>query len=115
MTGQFRLDPAGMQEMLKNLGASGDDLTAALTALKTAVDRYDGCWGEDKSGKKFAEGYTDSATGTLDTLKEVPGSVSDAVEGINSAITQFEALDQDNAKLFDHQLADSMQEQESAG
>ncbi|WIX98210.1 hypothetical protein QRX60_29545 [Amycolatopsis mongoliensis] len=115
MTGEFRLDPAGMREMLNKLGAKGGDLSAALTQLNIALDRYDGCWGEDKAGKKFAEGYVDNGNGTRDALKEVPTSVSDATEGIKSAIAQFQGLDEDNAKLFDQQLADSMQQQEGDG
>ncbi|KFU75674.1 Uncharacterized conserved protein YukE [Amycolatopsis lurida] len=113
MTDEFRLDPDGMRDVIKRLGASGDDFAAALTNLTAAMDRYDGCWGEDKAGEKFAESYVENADGTRDTLKDLPSSMRDAAKGIHDAMVQFQGLDEDNAKLFDQQLAESMQQQES--
>ncbi|MEV7043712.1 hypothetical protein [Amycolatopsis sp. NPDC051061] len=112
MTEKFRLDQGAMQTMLIKLGVAGDDLAGALTSLNGAMERYEGCWGEDKTGKKFAEGYVESASGTRDTLGQVPTSMHDAAEGIKAAISQFTTLDEDNAALFDQQLAESMQQQE---
>ena len=54
----------------------------------------------------------DNADGVRDALKDLPAGVSDATQGIGAAIAEFQGLDEENAELFDRQLAESMQQEQ---
>lgn len=112
MADKFRLDQAGVEAMLRRLGSAGDDFKESVTNLGEAMDRYEGCWGEDKAGKKFAGSYVENATEVKSNFDDVPGNLEDAGEGIRHASGEFKGLDEENAKRFDQQLADSMQQEE---
>ncbi|QKV74009.1 hypothetical protein [Amycolatopsis sp. Hca4] len=113
MADQFRLDPAAAREVVAKLGAAGADFADAVAKLEHVLDRYDGCWGEDKAGKKFAEGYVENAQKIRQGLHDLPGNVRELGDGITSTVTGFQDLDEANAKQYDHQLADAVHQQES--
>ncbi|WP_410604745.1 hypothetical protein [Amycolatopsis sp. lyj-90] len=111
MADKFKLDPSGVQDMLNKLKSDNEDFVAAVKKLGATLDRYEGCWGDDKAGKKFAEGYVGNANSTREAQKNAGESVEDTVDGVGSAVEEFKDLDESNAKLFDVDLADWMREQ----
>ncbi|RSN07962.1 hypothetical protein DMC63_34450 [Streptomyces sp. WAC 05977] len=113
MADKFRLDPAGMQEMLAKLRSENSDFSAALTQLNHTLDRYEGCWGEDKAGKQFADGYVKNATDVRKGLGDISKGVGELSDGVNTTVGEFRDLDEANAKTFDHRLAESMQQQQN--
>jgi uncharacterized protein YukE len=113
MADQFRLDPGAVHDMVTKLGTANSDFAQAVTNLESILNRYDGCWGADKAGKKFAEGYVENARQVREGLHSLPGNVRTLAEGISATVGEFHDLDQANAKQFDHQLAESMRQQES--
>ncbi|MEU3766175.1 hypothetical protein AB0E55_14045 [Amycolatopsis keratiniphila] len=113
MADKFRLDPAGMQEMLVRLRSGNADFLAALTELNHTLDRYEGCWGEDKAGKQFADGYVKNARDVRKGLGDISKGVGDLSDGVNTTVGEFRDLDEENAKTFDHGLAESMRQQKN--
>ncbi|MEV7043868.1 hypothetical protein [Amycolatopsis sp. NPDC051061] len=113
MADRFRLDPAAVQDMVTKLGTASSGFSEAVAELERTLDRYDGCWGDDKAGKKFAEGYVENARQVRDGLRDVPGSVDKLTEGITFTVGEFQGLDEDNAKQYDHQIAESMDDKEN--
>jgi uncharacterized protein YukE len=112
MADQFRLDPTAVREMVQKLGTASSDFSEAVAKLEHTLDRYDGCWGDDKAGKKFAQGYVENARQVRQGLHDLPKNVHELGEGITSTVTEFQGLDQDNAKQYDHQLAESVHQQD---
>ncbi|KZB88403.1 WXG100 family type VII secretion target [Amycolatopsis regifaucium] len=112
MADEFRLDPSGMQDMLSRLRSDNAEFSDAVTRLNQTLDRYHGCWGEDKAGKKFAEGYVDNANDVRTGLGDLSKGVGELADGVATTVGDFRDLDEANAKTFDHQLAEALQQQQ---
>ncbi|WP_370942211.1 WXG100 family type VII secretion target [Amycolatopsis sp. cg5] len=110
MADEFRLDPAGVQDTVSKLGGATEDLRDALAKLTSTLDRYEGCWGEDKAGKQFAQGYVSNANSVCDGSKDVATNADNFSSQIKDAVVQFQDLDEENAERFDKQLADSLED-----
>ncbi|EME54940.1 WXG100 family type VII secretion target [Amycolatopsis decaplanina] len=114
MAEEFRLDTTGMREMVARLRSGNADFAAAVSALNQTLNRYDGCWGDDKAGRKFAEGYVKNANDVREGLGELSNGVVDLSDGVTTTVTDFGDLDEANAKTFDHRLAEALQQQKDS-
>ncbi|WP_410586385.1 WXG100 family type VII secretion target [Amycolatopsis sp. lyj-23] len=112
MADKFRLDPAGTRDEMAKLDGSIKDFSDALGPLSATLQRYDGCWGGDKAGKKFAEGYVENAKHLGESLSGVAHGTHDLADGIRATVDEFQGLDEDNSKVFDHQLAEAIKQEE---
>jgi uncharacterized protein YukE len=110
MVDKFRMDYSGMRDVLGKLDSANVTFSAALNTLSSTLESFDGCWGDDKAGKKFEEGYKGNADEVQGTMRDVSGQLNDSVGNIDSAIGEFQGLDEENAKLYDEQLGDSLEE-----
>ncbi|GAB3733687.1 hypothetical protein GCM10027598_58530 [Amycolatopsis oliviviridis] len=108
MAEQFRIDPDGVRQATAGLASVTSDLMAALGALNGTLDQYEGCWGDDEIGKKFAGGYKGDSEGARQTLGQLTEGLGETVTGVNKTVDEFVGLDEDNAKAFDQQLGEEM-------
>ncbi|MFE5567895.1 WXG100 family type VII secretion target [Amycolatopsis japonica] len=111
MADKFRLDPVAMREMVARMRFENNEFTDAVRKLNDTMTRYDGCWGQDKTGKKFAEGYVKNANDVQKGLVDVYKGVDDLSDGVIETVDEFRGLDELNANEFDHQLGEDLRQQ----
>ncbi|MGW5556452.1 WXG100 family type VII secretion target [Micromonospora sp. NPDC003944] len=87
-------DVPGVRGMADRLGTSGQRLGEALTALQRDLDAVYGCWGDDASGKAFANNYVgpaDQQLADISSTVETLGAVADNLRFIADAFQQLDA------------------------
>ncbi|MGW0216357.1 WXG100 family type VII secretion target [Micromonospora chokoriensis] len=87
-------DIPGVRAMADRLAASGDRLGEAFTALQRDLDAVYGCWGDDASGKAFANNYVgpaDQQFADIGTTVETLVGVADNLRLIADAFQQLDA------------------------
>ena len=108
MAEAFRLDADGVRRAMDGLGLVNGELGDALGELNGVLDRCEGCWGGDEAGKQFEKGYKADADGARVAVGDVHEGVGRTVEGVDKAVSEFVGLDEDNARLFDRRLGESV-------
>ncbi|ANN15877.1 hypothetical protein SD37_09625 [Amycolatopsis orientalis] len=113
MAEEFRLDPAGMQDMLGRLKSDNAEFSAAMDNLNRVLERFDGCWGHDKAGQMIAKGYVPSAKDVQKGVNDLSTGVGEMSDGVKDTVNDFRDLDEDNAKSFDHRLGEAIREKKN--
>lgn len=75
----------------------GTHFMASVEKMRSTAQHYDGCWGGDKFGKAFADGYVPNSTETLKNISTFGKNVDGTADQIEQALTEFEKTDQGNA------------------
>lgn len=87
-------DVPGVRGIADRLGVGGDHAGDALKTLQRGLDAVYGCWGDDASGKSFANNYVRSAEQQLAdiaTMAETVGAVAENLRLIADAFQQLDA------------------------
>ena len=110
MAEEFRLDSAGMQDMLGRLKFDNADFSAGMDNLNRVLERFDGCWGNDKAGQMIAKGYVPNAKDVQKGVNDLSTGVGEMSDGVSGTVNDFRDLDEDNARAFDSQLGEAIRE-----
>lgn len=94
---ETRIDVDEARAENQRLRQLGRQFTDSVAQLKSAAERYDGCWGGDKFGETFAKGYVPNASETLKNVDTFGKNVGATADQVDTAINEFEKSDQDNA------------------
>ncbi|WP_206743469.1 hypothetical protein, partial [Kitasatospora sp. MBT63] len=101
----FRVDPAQYQAAVSPLLAAADQLSQLVTGLTAFLDHTQSTapWGNDESGKKFAEGekgYLKYSTETLKGLKGMPGAVKYIADGLKAMADNYRYAEDATTDVF---------------
>lgn len=86
-----RLENARLREL-------GTHFMDSVQKMQSTAQQYDGCWGGDKFGQAFAKGYVPNAKTTLENISVFGKNVGGIADQVEQAVTEFEQVDQGNAK-----------------
>jgi uncharacterized protein YukE len=82
----------------RRLRQIGTRFGEAVGNLRGDTERYEGCWGGDKFGKAFGEGYKPNADQTLTSADTVNKGVGDVADAVDKTVTDFDTTDKNNSK-----------------
>jgi uncharacterized protein YukE len=101
VTENFRIDADGVSSATGKLRDAGDALGSAFDTLKQVLDEHDGCWGNDDTGKSFAEGYKPAADKARTGADSAVQGISSIADSVDHSAEEFENTDADNAAAMD--------------
>ncbi|MEV4615290.1 hypothetical protein AB0K43_22280 [Kitasatospora sp. NPDC049258] len=101
----FKVDPAQYQAAVSPVLAAADQLSQLVTGLTAFLDHTQSTapWGNDESGKKFAEGekgYLKYSTDTLKGLKGMPDSVRYIADGLKAMAENYQYAEDATTAVF---------------
>ncbi|MFE2913178.1 hypothetical protein [Kitasatospora indigofera] len=101
----FQIDLEQYQAAISPLLAASDQLGQLVTGLTAYLDHTHSTapWGNDESGKKFAEGekgYLTYSTGTLKGLKGMPEAVRYIADGLKAMTENYRNSEAATAEVF---------------
>lgn len=89
----LRMQPAELRSASSKMDAAGQDLGAALDALKDGLAGVGDCAGNDESGKKFKETYDPSSKVLLDAMKQLAEGFGDIKKNLADTAENTENTD----------------------
>ncbi|WP_345704784.1 hypothetical protein [Kitasatospora paranensis] len=101
----FQVDPDQYRAAVSPVLAAADQLSQLVTGLTAFLDHTQSTapWGNDESGKKFAEGekgYLKYSTDTLKGLKGMPDAVRYIADGLKAMADNYRATEEDTTSVF---------------
>ncbi|WP_371493927.1 hypothetical protein OG871_02570 [Kitasatospora sp. NBC_00374] len=101
----FTVDPAQYQAAVAPVLAAADQLSELVTGLTAFLDHTQSTapWGNDESGKKFAEGekgYLKYSTETLKGLKGMPDAVRYVADGLKAMAQNYQHAEDATTDVF---------------
>ncbi|MCX5207782.1 hypothetical protein OG689_00345 [Kitasatospora sp. NBC_00240] len=101
----FQIDPEQYSAAIGPILAASDQLAQLVTGLTAYLDHTQSAapWGNDESGKKFAEGekgYLTYSTGTLKGLKGMPEAVRFIADGLKAMTENYRNSEAATAQVF---------------
>ncbi|GGV19955.1 hypothetical protein GCM10010495_38810 [Kitasatospora herbaricolor] len=101
----FQIDPEQYSAAIGPILAASDQLAQLVTGLTAYLDHTHSTapWGNDESGKKFAEGekgYLTYSTGTLKGLKGMPEAVRYIADGLKAMTENYRNSEAATAEVF---------------
>jgi uncharacterized protein YukE len=92
------MDPDVVRDGATKFAPAADQLTAAGSALQSAVNSLGQCWGADESGHQFAHDYVPAAQQAMQafgqlaqallTVRQNLSGIADAQQGTDTAAAQ---------------------------
>ncbi|MER8187917.1 hypothetical protein [Kitasatospora sp. NPDC094015] len=101
----FKVDPAQYMAAVSPLLAAADQLSQLVTGLTSFLDHTQSTapWGNDESGKKFAEGekgYLKYSTETQKGLKGMPDAVRYIADGLKAMAENYQNAEDATTAVF---------------
>ncbi|MEW1908508.1 hypothetical protein AB0442_08625 [Kitasatospora sp. NPDC085895] len=101
----FEVNPEQYRAAVSPVLAAADQLTQLVTGLSAFLDHTQSTapWGNDESGKKFAEGekgYLRYSTDTLKGLKGMPEAVRYVADGLKAMAENYRATEEGTTSVF---------------
>jgi hypothetical protein len=101
----FQVDPDQYRAAVSPVLAAADQLSQLVTGLTAYLDHTQSTapWGNDESGKKFAEGekgYLKYSTDTLKGLKGMPDAVRYIADGLKAMAENYQATEEGTTSVF---------------
>ncbi|PBC70516.1 hypothetical protein BX265_5056 [Streptomyces sp. TLI_235] len=101
----FEVNPDQYRAAVSPVLAAADQLSQLVTGLSAFLDHTQSTapWGNDESGKKFAEGekgYLKYSTETLKGLKGMPDAVRYVADGLKAMAENYRAAEEGNSSAF---------------
>jgi hypothetical protein len=106
---RFELDEDAALDAGERAMSAGERLLEAHRALVAVLEENDGCWGDDDIGKAFANKYVNLADVTRANTEILAVNLAGVGDFINSAVADFKATDEDNARAVDEVYADNVE------
>lgn len=97
MSGELRLDLAGLRERAARLADIADRVKQTHAGLQDCLNRAEGSWGDDHMGRAFADQFTPHADQVLANVQAMQEHLRSTAAGINSTANEFGVQDADNA------------------
>lgn len=97
MSGELRLDSAGLREHGARLAEVADRMRQTHTGLQACLEPAEGSWGDDHMGRAFAEQFTPHADQVVKTVQAMAEHLHSTASGTMSAANEFDDQDADNA------------------
>ncbi|MBF4999692.1 hypothetical protein IRT45_21340 [Nocardia sp. BSTN01] len=107
MSGELRLDLAGLRERGARLTELADRVGQTYAGLRDCLDQARGSWGDDYMGRQFAEQFTPHADQMLANVRAMEKGLHSTAAGIVRVADEFDAQDAGNAA----RLADAADDQ----
>ncbi|MFD9124096.1 hypothetical protein [Kitasatospora sp. NPDC059571] len=101
----FQVDPEQYRAAVSPVLAAADQLSQLVTGLTAFLEHTQSTapWGNDESGKKFAEGekgYLKYSADTLKGLKSMPDEVKYIADGLKAMAENYRAAEEGNTSAF---------------
>ncbi|MCU7821056.1 hypothetical protein [Kitasatospora sp. DSM 101779] len=101
----FEVNPEQYRAAVSPVLAAADQLAQLVTGLSAFLDHTQSTapWGNDESGKKFAEGekgYLRYSTDTLKGLKGMPDAVRYVADGLKAMAENYRAAEEGTTSVF---------------
>ncbi|WP_030276782.1 WXG100 family type VII secretion target [Streptomyces sp. NRRL B-24484] len=108
----FEVNPEQYRAAVSPVLAAADQLTQLVTGLSAFLDHTQSTapWGNDESGKKFAEGekgYLRYSTDTLKGLKGMPEAVRYVADGLKAMAENYRATEEGTTSVFQDSVGKS--------
>ncbi|WP_051757315.1 hypothetical protein [Nocardia sp. NRRL WC-3656] len=97
MSGELRLDLAGLRERAARLAELADRVGQTHAGLRDCLEQAHGSWGDDNMGRQFAEQFTPHADQTLANVRDMAKGLHSTAAGIVGVANEFDAQDAGNA------------------
>ncbi|WP_128145584.1 hypothetical protein [Nocardia africana] len=97
MSGELRLDLAGLRERGARLAELADRVGQTHAGLRDCLEQAQGSWGDDYMGRQFAEQFTPHADQMLANVREMAKGLHSTAAGIIGVTDEFDAQDAGNA------------------
>ncbi|WP_062995872.1 hypothetical protein [Nocardia mikamii] len=97
MSGELRLDLAGLRERGARLSELADRVGQTYAGLRDCLDQARGSWGDDYMGRQFAEQFTPHADQMLANVRAMEKGLHSTASGIIGVADEFDAQDAGNA------------------
>src|SRR5688572_20333811 len=85
MTGELQLNPDEVREYAARLADLGARVGHTYSVLREALAQAEGCWGDDRLGTAFAEGFEPSAEQLLTGQRAMEKGLHDTAAAMRSA------------------------------
>lgn len=100
MTGVMRLDPAGLRRAEPGVTALGGALRQILGELSASLDAEGDCWGTDRFGREFGDGYLPAQAVACEAFAAVHTGVSGVGDALLWAASAAEAAEERTGRRF---------------
>ncbi len=102
----FKVDPEQYQAAVSPMLAASEQVRSLYTSLSAFLPSLEAQnpWGNDESGKKFAEGekgYLKYSKDTLDVVKGLPDALKGIADGLKAMAQGYQGVDEAIAADFD--------------
>ncbi|MBV7706629.1 hypothetical protein NOVA_27960 [Nocardia nova] len=97
MSGELRLDLAGLRERGARLAELADRVGQTYAGLRDCLDQAQGSWGDDYMGRQFAEQFTPHADQMLANVRAMEKGLHSTASGIIGVANEFDAQDAGSA------------------
>lgn len=93
MSGELRLDPAGLRERGAQLADIAERVRQTHTELRDSLAQAEGSWGDDHMGRAFAEQFTPHADRVLATVQAMAEHLHNTAARTIDGADEFDAQD----------------------
>lgn len=96
-------DPDGMRKAAKDFEAATDEIAKILKKLTTATESRGTCWGDDKTGREFAngpKGYLAGRDNLFDSLDNNADRIGEQMRELRKAAAAIDAAEDSNMRRF---------------
>ncbi|WP_422738021.1 WXG100 family type VII secretion target [Micromonospora sp. WMMD729] len=100
MSDGIEVDVDALHAAAASLGATGQQLGAAVDGLESTVTGSGNPWGSDEAGSLFGAVYVEVLTHALDVYRSMADQLTEAAENLDLSADAHEATDLANAELF---------------
>ncbi len=100
MSPSLEADPDALRAVQPQFADLATRAQTAVAALQRVVDAEGPCWGTDKPGASFAQGYESPSKQTLDGLGSISGVLSSLGDTMGTVAAAIEQQDQQWAQTM---------------
>lgn len=90
MARDFDVFPQTLQQAADGVGRTADRLDASVDSLRSAMERLDGCWGDDEPGRAFEAHYAPQGRAILEQLSELVIALRSVPTGLRKMADRYE-------------------------
>jgi uncharacterized protein YukE len=97
---QFWVDTDGLDRSSAGYTDASGSVRAVVEALEAAIAPLQGCWGNDKAGKRFEQsGFLSIQDSLMDAVAHLAKVLGSTAEGVQQMAAQFAAAEERNTDL----------------
>jgi PE family protein len=97
MSDGITIDTDVIRSQASNFANAGSGLSALANKLGAAILVYDGCWGNDDTGKQIAGQYLPVASDIQTSIGNMADTVNSFSDGLNTAADAYDSAEEGNS------------------